>query len=101
VRNNKEYYYRLGTNYVFEDLRPRLKDVDNDGEVEFITIQTSLKLGASVAIYKIINDKLVLSVQSNYIGSTHRWLNIAAIDDLDNDGIVEIVWIQTPHQAPG
>ena len=97
VKNNKEYYYRLDTNFVFEDLQPRLKDVDNDGELEFITIQTSLQLGASVAVYKIIHDKLVPFVQSNYIGSTHRWLNIAAIDDLDHDGNTEIAWIQTPH----
>lgn len=97
VKNNKEYYFKLDTNFVFEDIRPRLKDIDNDGDIEFITIQTSLQLGASVAIYKIINDKLVLFVQSNYIGTTHRWLNIAAIDDLDNDGKVEIAWIQTPH----
>jgi len=27
----------------------------------------------------------------------NRWLNIVAIDDLDNDGTVEIVWIETPH----
>ena len=25
------------------------------------------------------------------------WLNIVTINDLDNDGIVELVWIQTPH----
>lgn len=97
VKNEKEYYYRLDTNFVFEDLQPRLKDVDNDGEIEFITIQTSLQLGASVAVYKIIHDELVLFVHSNYIGSVHRWLNIAAIDDLDNDGNTEIAWIQTPH----
>jgi hypothetical protein len=59
IKNNKECYLRLDTNFVFEDLQPRLKDVDNDGEIEFITIQTSLQLGASVAVYKIINDKLV------------------------------------------
>ena len=27
----------------------------------------------------------------------NRWLNIAAVADLDNDGIVELAWIQTPH----
>ena len=31
------------------------------------------------------------------IGTTNRWLNIVAINDLDSDGIVELVWIQTPH----
>ena len=31
------------------------------------------------------------------IGNRNRWLNIVAINDLDNDGFVEIAWIQTPH----
>jgi hypothetical protein len=34
---------------------------------------------------------------SNFIGTPYRWLNVAAIDDLDNDGNIEIAWIQTPH----
>ena len=34
---------------------------------------------------------------SGHIGLSSRWLNIAAIDDLDNDGKIEIAWVQTPH----
>jgi hypothetical protein len=97
IKNKKEYYYKLAETNVFEDLRPKLKDVDNDGEPEFITIQTHMDLGASVCIYKIVNGKFLKLCQSSYIGQTHRWLNIAAIDDLDNDGNIEVAWIQTPH----
>jgi hypothetical protein len=97
IKNKKEYYYKLAETDVFEDLRPRLKDVDNDGDPEFITIQTRMDLGASVCIYKIMNGNLLPLCQSSFIGMTHRWLNIAAIDDLDNDGNIEVAWIQTPH----
>jgi len=97
IKNKKEYYYKLDETFVFEDLQPRLKDVDNDGEIEFITIQTSVYFGASVYVYKIINEKLQLFVKSDFIGMSYRWLNIVAIDDFDNDGKVEIAWIQTPH----
>lgn len=97
TRKGKSYHYKLDEAYVFEDLRPRLADVDNDGELEFITIQTSLTMGASVAIYKIKDEKLQLYTASPFIGRPSRWLNIAAISDLDEDGKIEIAWVQTPH----
>jgi hypothetical protein len=94
---NKQYHYKLDEAFVFEDLQPRLADVDNDGDLEFITIQSSVTQGGSVAVYKIINDTLRPFLSSGYIGTPSRWLNIAAIDDLDNDGKMEIAWVQTPH----
>ncbi len=97
VRKGKTYYYKLDDAFVFEDLQPRLADVDNDGELEFITIQSSLTMGASVAIYKIKDEKLQPYAASPFIGTSSRWLNIAAINDLDDDGKVEIAWVQTPH----
>ena len=97
IKDDQEYYYKLDEMFVFEDLQPRLYDVDLDGEMEFITIQTSLSFGAGVYVYKIINGRLQLYVKSEFIGIPYRWLNIAAIDDLDNDGNVEIAWIETPH----
>ncbi len=94
---DKSCHYKLSDDFVFEDLQPRLADVDKDGVLEFITIQSSLTQGDSVAVYKIKNDSLQPFLTSGYIGSSSRWLNIAAIDDLDNDGKVEIAWVQTPH----
>lgn len=91
------YELTLQSHYVFEDIRPRLYDVDGDNELEFITIRTNLSKGAGIAIYKIINEQLVEYAYVSEIGTPNRWLNIVTIDDLDNDGIVELVWIQTPH----
>ena len=97
VRAGKRYYYKLDERFVFEDLQPRMADVDNDGQPEFITIRSSLTQGAGVAVFKLVNDQLVLLAASEFIGTPNRWLNIAAIADLDNDGKVEIAWVQTPH----
>jgi len=97
VNDNKPCYFQLDEMFVFEDLQPRLYDVDQDGELEIIVIQTNINSGAGVQVYKISNGKLHPSMGSEYIGTSHRWLNIAAIDDLDNDGYVEIAWIETPH----
>ena len=97
VKDGKSYYYKLDDQFVFEDLQPRIADVDNDGQPEFVTILTSLTKGAGVGIFKLVNDKVVLLATSEFVGMPNRWLNIAAIADLDNDGKVEIAWVQTPH----
>lgn len=91
------YEFNLSSEYVFEDIRPRLYDVDGDNELEFITIRTNVSKGAGIAIYKIVGEQLVEYAHLSEIGTTHRWLNIVAINDLDNDGVVELVWIETPH----
>lgn len=94
---DQKFIFNLDTLYVFEDIQPRLFDMTNDGVPEVITILTSVSLGASVGVFEIGNDSLYLKAQSEYIGRNNRWLNIAAINDLDNDGNVEIVWVSTPH----
>lgn len=91
------YTLNLANEYVFEDIRPRLYDVDGDGALEFITIRTHVSQGAGIAIYKIIDGQLTEYAHLAEIGTAYRWLNIVAINDLDNDGLAELVWIETPH----
>ena len=91
------YEHTLPNAYVFEDIRPRLYDVDDDNQLEFITIRTHVTEGAGIVIYKIINEALVEYANVPEIGTSYRWLNIVSIDDLDNDGNIELAWIQTPH----
>ncbi len=95
--NERIYEVQLEEDYVFEDIRPRLYDVDNDNELEIITLRTHVDEGAGVVIYKLENEALIEYAIIEEIGTPFRWLNIAAIDDLDNDGIVEILWVETPH----
>lgn len=97
VADSTFYELDLEENFVFEDIRPRLYDVDSDGSLEIITIRTNIERGAGIAIYKIIDNQLEEYAFVPEIGSSNRWLNIVAIDDIDQDGVVEILWIETPH----
>ena len=91
------YEMTLSGNYVFEDIAPRLYDVDGDSVLEVITIRSHVSLGAGIMIYKIVDEKLTEYAFVPEIGTANRWLNIAAISDMDGDGVVELLWIQTPH----
>ena len=91
------YEHTLPNDYVFEDIRPRLYDVDGDNQLEFVTIRTHVSKGAGIVIYKVIDESLVEYAHVPEIGTAYRWLNIVAVDDLDQDGSIELAWIQTPH----
>ncbi|HSG95186.1 MAG TPA: hypothetical protein VLA28_06675, partial [Afifellaceae bacterium] len=43
---------------VFEDLQPRLADLDGDGTVEIVAIRTFTDAGASIAVYGLAGGRL-------------------------------------------
>lgn len=86
---------RLLSSRVFEDLQPRLVDVDNDGNSEVIVVESSLTLGARLSSY----DENGLVASTPYIGQSHRWLAPIGAADIDGDGHVEIAYIDRPHLA--
>lgn len=95
--NGRIYSHRLGEDYVFEDLEPRIVDIDIDGTPEIITILTKQGEGAGVALYGIRDGILDELARSEFIGTSNRWLNPAGVGDFDNDGTIEIAYVETPH----
>lgn len=87
----------LSKDFVFEDITPRIADLDGDGENEVITIRTKLNAGAAVAIYGLRDDRLVETASTTPIGSPHRWLSIAGIGNFLGRGRLEIAVVKTPH----
>ena len=98
VYHNEQYLQlNLTTDYVFEDIVPRLVDVTADGIPEVVCIRTQLSRGAGLVIYQIAADTLIEYAYVTEIGRSSRWLNPAAIYDLDGNGNLDIAWVQTPH----
>ena len=91
------YELVLPDRQVFEDLTPRLVDLDGDGRNEIVTIRTDLAAGAAVAIYGLAGGALVERASTPPIGQPHRWLSIAAIADFTDDRGLEIAVVRTPH----
>lgn len=89
--------YMLPTYSVFEDLTPRLADLDGDGRDEIVVVRSYVGAGAAVAVLGIRDDKLELIAESPAIGLAHRWLNPVGAGDFDGDGRKEIAVVRTPH----
>lgn len=87
--------------HVFEDVAPRLADLDGDGLPEVVTVRSHEALGAQLAVYSLSDDQssLELVASTPYIGTRYRWLAPLGAADLDGDGTIEIAYIDRPHLA--
>ena len=86
---------RLPQDRVFEDVVPRLSDVDGDGDAEVIVVESQADTGAQLAIY----DETGKIAATPHIGRSNRWLAPIGATDLDGDGYIEIAYIDRPHLA--
>lgn len=82
---------------VFEDLQPRLADLDRDGEDEILVVRSSLDAGAVLTVYGLVGDELQLIAEGPNHLPAHRWLNPVGVADFDGDGTVEVAYVETPH----
>ncbi|MCF6433558.1 VCBS repeat-containing protein [Leisingera sp. MMG026] len=96
VNQQSEILIRLPLDHVFEDIAPRLADIDGDGRPEVLVVETDVAEGAQLAIYDARGEKIAATP---HIGTRNRWLAPIGAADLDGDGHVEIAYVDRPHLA--
>ena len=89
--------FNLPEDQVFEDLTPRIHDLDFDGANEVVTIRASQTGGAAVVVYGIRDGALVEVAKSAENGQRNRWLNVAGILPEPAKAQSTIYFIRTPH----
>jgi len=81
---------------IFEDITPRLADMDGDGIDDVIVVETDPDRGARLAIYSIA-PKVGLLAATDYIGRSHRWLAPVGMADFNGDGQMDVAFVDRPH----
>jgi hypothetical protein len=89
---------------VFEDVLPRIADLNGDGRAEVTVVSSHPELGARLDVWGYPNGSgdgpkyaLQLMATTSYIGRRFRWLAPAGIADFDGDGRTEIAYVDRPH----
>ncbi len=89
--------HELADRSVFEDLAPRLADIDGDGRDEAIVVHSYPETGAAVSLFGLRDGRLAMLAESAPVGLANRWLNPVGAGDFDGDGETEIAVVRTPH----
>jgi hypothetical protein len=89
--------YALPQDAVYEDLTPRLYDMDGDCADKVMLVRSDLFGGAAVSILTVGAAGLDLFAEAYPIGLSHRWLNPVGAADFGGDGEMEVAAVVTPH----
>ncbi len=84
-------------NHIFEDVVPRIVDLNGDDIPEIIVVQSSFDQGGRLMVFD--TEGMLTPIATPYIGRRNRWLAPIGAADLDGDGHVEIAYIDRPHLA--
>jgi hypothetical protein len=87
-----------GSNAVFEDLIPRVVDLDGSENPKILVVKSYLERGSAlVVIGRNAKGELAVLDETPAIGTAHRWLNPAGVASFTGGKDKEIALVRMPH----
>jgi len=99
LRDGRVLTYQLPDDSVFEDLKPRVYDLDGDGRDEVLLVHSRQADGASLMALGVRGNALVPLAETPALGARFSWLNPVGVADVDGDGRPEVLVGQRPHSS--
>ncbi len=96
-RDGGQQTVKLKPDAVFEDLKPRIVDLDGDGHDEVVLIKSSLTQGSNLAVVGLRKNRYEIVAETPALGAPHRWLDVAGIADFAGAGGKQIAIVRQPH----
>lgn len=93
----KQFSVALPVTQVFEDLEPRIADIDKDGSNDVVVVRSDNQYGAALVVYTLKDDDAIELYATPAIGRSNRWLAPIGIADFNADGQPDIAYVETPH----
>jgi hypothetical protein len=97
TRDGKLQILRLRDDAVFEDLKPRLVDLNGDGHDQVVLVKSYLKRGSALAVIGERKGRYEILAETPPLGAAHRWLDPAGIADFTGDHKTDIALVRQPH----
>ncbi|MFN3658087.1 MAG: FG-GAP repeat domain-containing protein [Pseudolabrys sp.] len=97
TRDGMTHLVKLKNDAVFEDLSPRLADLDGNGNDEVVLVKSYVARGSALAVIGLVKGRYDVIAETPPIGAPHRWLNPAGIADFDGDGKKDVAIVRMPH----
>jgi hypothetical protein len=97
TRAGRRQEVKLEDDAVFEDLEPRIADIDGDGRDDVVVVKSYLKRGSALAVIAERRGRYQIVAETPPLGAPHRWLDPAGIGKFSADGKIGIALVRQPH----
>src|ERR1041385_2839594 len=97
TRDGRRQTLRLKNDAVFEDLQPRIADLNGDGHDNIIVVKSYLKRGSALAVIGERKGRYEIIEETPPLGGPHRWLDPAGVAAFTGGHKADIALVRQPH----